>query len=375
MADMKIDDATRDSQVTGAELLPASDGGEPKAVSTEKIKDYVLAQIAALAAATGVDAGADKVYILKGGALKPVAAATLAAAVLDVAYTLTQIATINGNETIAVKDGNSGRKTATLTQLKTWITDGLATATALSTLTATVNGKVDKVEGKGLSKNDYTDVDKAKLDGLMGNAQANWSQTDSTAADFIKNKPTIPTEMTVDSTLDTTSTNPIENGAVATAIDTIEDALDDRPTDTEVAAALAGKVDKVTGKALSKNDFTDALKTKLEGLQSGAAEFFYSELNEDVSPTQFYPYNLSTLPNGCVGILYNAPTSSQYGKVEAVLPTGAMYWLEFASDPEWTSPNDTPLLLDEGYYYTVRRMDIGGVPNFLFMQKLPNNIE
>lgn len=37
-----------------------------------------------------------------------------------------------------------------------------------------------------------------------------------------------------------------------------------------IASAVAGKVDKVEGKGLSTNDFTDALKTKLEGVAEGA---------------------------------------------------------------------------------------------------------
>ena len=43
-------------------------------------------------------------------------------------------------------------------------------ASTLNALIATVNGKVDKVEGKGLSTNDYTDEDKAdvgEIDGLV----------------------------------------------------------------------------------------------------------------------------------------------------------------------------------------------------------------
>ena len=35
-------------------------------------------------------------------------------------------------------------------------------------------------------------------------------------------------------------------------------------------AKFADKVDKVEGKGLSTNDFTDALETKLEGVASGA---------------------------------------------------------------------------------------------------------
>lgn len=39
---------------------------------------------------------------------------------------------------------------------------------------------------------------------------------------------------------------------------------------TETFAAIQKKVDKVDGKALSTNDFTDELKTKLEGIEEGA---------------------------------------------------------------------------------------------------------
>ena len=43
-----------------------------------------------------------------------------------------------------------------------------------------------------------------------------------------------------------------------------------KPVSTEQQTALDLKVDKVTGYALSKNDLTDALKTKLDGIESGA---------------------------------------------------------------------------------------------------------
>jgi hypothetical protein len=59
-------------------------------------------------------------------------------------------------------------------------------------------GKVDKVTGKGLSTNDFTNADKTKLNGIAEgaevNVQADWNQTDSTADDYIKNKPNIPAE-------------------------------------------------------------------------------------------------------------------------------------------------------------------------------------
>jgi hypothetical protein len=55
--------------------------------------------------------------------------------------------------------------------------------------------KVDKVLGKGLTKNEFTDAEKTKLAGIATNAEVNvqsdWLQADNTADDYIKNKPII----------------------------------------------------------------------------------------------------------------------------------------------------------------------------------------
>ena len=56
-----------------------------------------------------------------------------------------------------------------------------------------LDNKVDKVSGKGLSTNDYTTAEKEKLAGIAAGAEANvqpdWNQADSSADDYIKNKP------------------------------------------------------------------------------------------------------------------------------------------------------------------------------------------
>lgn len=62
------------------------------------------------------------------------------------------------------------------------------------------NDKVDKVTGKGLSTNDYTNTEKTKLAGIAAgaevNVQADWLQSNINADDFIKNKPTIQPSFT-----------------------------------------------------------------------------------------------------------------------------------------------------------------------------------
>ena len=65
-------------------------------------------------------------------------------------------------------------------------------------LTEAVGKKVDKVEGKDLSTNDYTTEEKDKLEGIAAgaevNVQSDWNETNENSDAFVKNKPTIPTK-------------------------------------------------------------------------------------------------------------------------------------------------------------------------------------
>ncbi len=84
--------------------------------------------------------------------------------------------------------------------------------------TALENSKVDKVSGKGLSSNDYTDAEKSKLASL-------------------------------------------ENYNDTSALGRITQAEND------IDSLESSKVDKETGKGLSSNDYTDAEKSKLAGVK------------------------------------------------------------------------------------------------------------
>lgn len=155
--------------------------------------------------------------------------------------------------------------------------------TELDGLDTALNGKVDKVTGKGLSTNDYTTSEKTKLNGIESgaevNVQADWNQTDTTADDYIKNKPNIPSGVVVDQVYDATSTN-AQSGVA-------------------IAGALSDKVDKVTGKGLSTNDYTNADKAKLDGLDTGIAKAvtFTTAANQYVYTNQSF-----TVPAGKVAI-------------------------------------------------------------------------
>lgn len=88
----------------------------------------------------------------------------------------------------------------------------------------------------------------------------------ATLSEILTDIAKLPTDSTVDARIKAIV------GAAPEALDTlveISKALNDDPNfATTVTNMLASKVDKVSGKQLSTNDFTTALKTKLEGLSN-----------------------------------------------------------------------------------------------------------
>lgn len=94
--------------------------------------------------------------------------------------------------------------------------------TVVEALNTAIGNKVDKVVGKGLSTNDFTTEQMSKLAGVQEGAEVNvqpdWNVTDSNSDAFIKNKPAIPKELTVDEQMSKTSTNPVQNKVITTYI-------------------------------------------------------------------------------------------------------------------------------------------------------------
>lgn len=102
--------------------------------------------------------------------------------------------------------------------------------------------------------------------------------------------------MIPDAALSLDSTKPVQNKVLAAAFNTKADkveteaalsdkanaaetaaALNTKADAAETAAALDTKVDKASGKGLSTNDFTDAEKQKLAGIEAGANKFVLAD--------------------------------------------------------------------------------------------------
>ena len=112
--------------------------------------------------------------------------------------------------------------------------------------------KVDKVTGKELSTNDYTTAEKTKLAAITG---TNTGDQDLSA---------LATNSALALKANTTDVNTALNLKANSA--DVTSTLNLKANTTDVNTALATKLDKVTGKELSTNDYTNAEKTKLAAI-------------------------------------------------------------------------------------------------------------
>lgn len=137
--------------------------------------------------------------------------------------------------------------------------------------------------------NNYTSAEKTKLAGIESgaevNVQSDWSQTDSSADDFIKNKPTNVSEFTNDAGYITqaavpvaATADPLMDGTAAVGT-SAKWAKEDHvhPTDTSRAAAsdltaLAGRVDTAEGDIDALEGRMDTAESDIDALESGKAD-------------------------------------------------------------------------------------------------------
>ena len=213
----------------------------------------------------------------------------------------------------------------------------------------TVSDKVDKVTGKGLSSNDFSAALLNKLnsiaDGAEVNVQADWNNTDSASDAFIKNKPAsfppsshthtkaqisdMPTKLSQFTndpgylTSEDVDTSLIHNHANKSILDSISQALLDKWN------TVSNKVDKVTGKGLSSNDFSTALLNKLNGIADGAEVNVQADWNNtDSASDAFIKNKPATFP----------PSSHTHTKAQiSDMPTKLS---QFTNDPGYLTSAD-----------------------------------
>lgn len=118
---------------------------------------------------------------------------------------------------------------------------GLADDASVEEIRSALENKVDKVTGKGLSENDYTDGEKAKLEGIEAgaekNVQSDWDASSGSDA-YIKNKPSVLETVTIRGTATTksgtnTDLDVYKTAEVDSAIDTLDNKIDTNVADLD----------------------------------------------------------------------------------------------------------------------------------------------
>ncbi|NEM18335.1 hypothetical protein G3V96_26745, partial [Escherichia coli] len=139
-----------------------------------------------------------------------------------------------------------------------------ATNTRVTTLESALPTKVDKVDGKALSSNDYTNADKTKLASLSNFDSTSLDTAVSGLTSRVATVETGKVDKAVGKGLSTNDYTTAEKEKLATLGNYNDAPLAGRVVTVE--GILPNKVDKVTGKGLSTNDYTDAEKGKVAAL-------------------------------------------------------------------------------------------------------------
>ena len=221
----------------------------------------------------------------------------------------------------------------TLKEISDWISTHTSEYEALI---AAIAGKVDKVEGKGLSTEDYTTAEKTKLAGIDAGAN-NYTLPTATASALGGIK--VGANLAIDSSTgvlsgdysaattsaaglmsatDKSKLDGIAAGATAVTVDSAMSSTSENPVQNKVVyTELAGKVDTETGKGLSTNDYSDAEKTKLAGIEAGANNYSLPAATTSALGGVKVGSNLAVDANGVLSGNYSNATTSAAGLMSA----------------------------------------------------------
>ena len=182
------------------------------------------------------------------------------------------------------------------------------TAVVVETIDINVQVAVDEVNIIANPNNYVVNINR-----IIGEqVQSDWDQTDNQAPDYIKNKPTIPAAQVNSDWNATTGKAEILNKPTIPSIDGLA-------TVVYVDQQDNLKVDKVAGKGLSENDFTNTLKTKLDGIESGAQVNVNADWNATTGDAEIL--NKPTIPAAQVNSDWNATSGVEEILNKPSIPT------------------------------------------------------
>ena len=149
--------------------------------------------------------------------------------------------------------------------------------------------KVDNVEGKGLSTNDYTDADKAKVDGIDTSIS---TAVNAAITVVVDGAPTtfdtlreIAEWIENDGVAATDLTSALAGKADRTELSDYATVVAMTQLEGQVSDGLSNKVDKEAGKGLSTNDFTVSYKDQLDNMTTTVDTQIDNKFNNVYGPS------------------------------------------------------------------------------------------
>lgn len=261
----------------------------------------------------------------------------------NVEAVLTGDITSHNHDSLYIKDAPSDTQQY-VRQDAAWVAVNIATKSDLLT-------KVDVIEGKGLSSNDYTTEEKNKLAGIAEganvNVNADWNATEGDA--LILNKPTIPTktsELTNDNEFITKNVDNLTNYSTTTATGQIVNTAVESLNSTLATVAKSGNYADLTN--------TPTIPSKTSELTNDSNFTTNSEVDNKINTAISAVYKVK----GSVDNYEALPTDATVGDVYNLLDTGANY-VCVSNDPvTWDKLSET---FDTSSFYT--KSDITLVTN------------
>lgn len=219
--------------------------------------------------------------------------------------------------------------------------------------------KVDKVEGKGLSENDFTDDYKSQVDLNTQNRHnhSNKAVLDGTQESFtsaLKSKldgVSSGAQVNVIETIEVNGTaQPVTSKTVDISVPTKTSELQndsDFATNASLTSGLNTKVDKVTGKQLSTNDFTNDYKSKVDS-NTSARHTHSNKSVLDATTASFTTSDESKL-NGIA-------SGAQVNVIESIKVNGAAQTIS-AKSVNINVPTKTSQLQNDSEFVTLSDLD------------------
>lgn len=174
-------------------------------------------------------------------------------------------------------------------------------------LQTALDAKVDKVTGKALSENDFTDAYRSKLDGIEHaaevNVQADYTNNDPANDAYIRNKPTDVTDLTLHSVSELNDISSTGSGAIIT------------DGERQAISGLVSTLDSVvqTSEDLKVNDTLEFLTAQVTEPTANNAIYFTQEDGHDVMQFKNHGHRVSLdeiVDNLNTGILSGGVISS-----------------------------------------------------------------